>query len=459
MAKSSGLGDQLLINGYDLSGDAGAIDNVGGGPNLLEQTGINKSAIERIGGIRDGRIEWTSFFNDAAGAAHPVLKTQPSTDIQVMYQRGTTLGNPSACLISKQIKYDGSRADDAALTFAIEAQANGYGLEWGRQATAGVRTDTGATSGTAISFTGGDAYVQLPGSSGNTITTPDAASLDITGDIDIAVKVAADDWTPAADSYLIAKYTVTGNQRSYALILATTGALTFQFSADGTTPVNKSSTANLSALANGSVKWVRATVDVDNGASGYDVRFYTSDDGSTWTQLGTTVTTATATSIFAGTAVLEIGSRNNGTSDFFAGKFFEGWVKSGIGGTAVARPIATVTGVSDATPLTWTVNGTAIPTNRTSYGLQAYLQVTAFTGTDVTIKLQHSADNGVNDAWSDITGGAFTAVTSGPQTQRLATTATLDIERYVRVTTTTSGGFTSCSFAVTTVRNESAVVF
>jgi hypothetical protein len=165
------------------------------------------------------------------------------------------------------------------------------------------------------------------------------------------------------------------------------------------------------------------------------------------------------TSIFASTAVLEIGSRNAGTSDFFAGKFFEGWVKNGIAGTAVARPIASVTGVTDATPLTWTVNGTAIPTNWTTYGAQAYLQVTGFTGTDVTVKLQHSADNGVNDSWTDITGGAFTQVTSGPTTERIATSATLGIERYVRAVTTTSGGFTSCSFAVTFVRNESTVTF
>lgn len=459
MAKQNGLGDQLLVGGYDLSGDTGAIDKVSGGKALLEVTAINKSAMERLGGIRDGSIEWTSFFNDATGAAHAALKARSTDDVQVMYQRGTTLGNPAASLIAKQINYDGTRGDDGSLTFKIEAQANGYGLEWGRQATAGVRTDTGATSGTAISFTGGDAYVQLPGSSGNYASTPDAASLDITGDIDIAAKIASDDWTPAADSYVIAKYTVTGNQRSYALILTTTGTLALQWSADGTTSITKNSTANLAALANGAVKWVRATLDVDNGAAGNTTRFYTSDDGVTWTQLGADVVTATATSIFASTAVLEIGSRNAGTSDFFAGKFFEGWVKTGIGGTAVARPIATVTGVSDATPLTWTVNGTAIPSNWTTYGAQAYLQVTSFTGTDVTIKLQHSADNGVNDAWADITGGAFTAVTAGPTTERIATSSTLGIERYVRVTTTTSGGFTSCSFAVNFVRNEGTVTF
>lgn len=462
MSKQSGLGDQLLVGGYDLSGDAGAIDSVGGGPSLLEVTAINKSAFERLGGIRDGRIEWTSFFNDATGAAHPVLKERPTTDVHVMYQRGTTLGSPAASLIAKQINYDGERGDDGSLTFTIEALANGYGLEWGEQLTAGLRTDTAATNGSSISFTGGDAYVQLPGSSGNTITTPDAAALDIVGDIDIRAKIAANDWTPAATSYIVAKYNTTGNQRSYALALRTGGGLALLWTTDGTagTILQRNSTADLSALAANDTKWVRATLDVDDGGGNHVATFYTSDDGITWTLLGTPVTTAGTTSIFSSTAVLEIGSQDAGTAGFLAGKFFQGSVLTGIGGTAVAQPVATVTGVTDATPRTWTVNGTAIPTNRTIYGLQAYLQVTAFTGTDVTIKLQESADNGVNDAWADVTGGAFASVTTAPQTQRIATSSSLTVERYLRAVTTTTGGFTSLSFSVMVNRNELAgVVF
>lgn len=458
MAKENGLASELFVGGYQLSGDIQSVDNISCPAATLDVTGINKSAYERINGLRDGMIEATTFFNTATGRAHPVLKTLPTTDTHLMYCHKTTLGNPAACLVAKQINYDGSRASDAGFTFKVQAQGNAYGLEWGEQHTAGLRTDTGATSGTAVGFTGGDAYVQLPGSSGNTITTPDAASLDIVGDLDLRAKVAADDWTPAANSYVMSKYTQTGNQRSYSLFIGTDGKLNFQFSNDGTASISKASTAS-TGFTDGTAHWIRVTLDVDNGASGYDVKFYTSEDGVTWTQLGTTVTTATATSVFASTAILEIGSRNAGTSDFFAGKFFEGQVLSGIGGTSVAHPVATVTGVTDATPLTWTVNGTAIPTNRTSYGLQAYLQLTTLTGTDITVKLQSSADNGVNDAWADVTGGGFTQVTAGPAFERIATSATLDVERYLRVTTTTSGGFTSCSFAVTVVRNGSAVSF
>lgn len=95
----------------------------------------------------------------------------------------------------------------------------------------------------------------------------------------------------------------------------------------------------------------------------------------------------------------------------------------------------------------------------TSFGLQAYLQVTSFAGTDVTVKLQSSSDNGVGDAWADVTGGAFTQIAAGPQAQRIQTARNLAIERYLRVTTTTSAGFTSLVFTVMVARNLSEVTF
>lgn len=91
-----------------------------------------------------------------------------------------------------------------------------------------------------------------------------------------------------------------------------------------------------------------------------------------------------------------------------------------------------------------------------AHGLQAYLQVTAFTGDDCTIKLQQSSDNGVGDAWADVTGGAFTVVTAAPFTQRIQTGLTQTVERYLRVVT--SGTFTTITFAVMAHRNEAAYV-
>lgn len=87
-----------------------------------------------------------------------------------------------------------------------------------------------------------------------------------------------------------------------------------------------------------------------------------------------------------------------------------------------------------------------------NFGLQAYLHVFSFAGTTCTVKLQSSSDNGAGDAFADVTGGAFTAVTSGtPQAQKIATARNQSIERYLRVVTT--GTFTSIVFAVSATVN------
>ncbi|MCG6493440.1 hypothetical protein [Kitasatospora sp. A2-31] len=103
-------------------------------------------------------------------------------------------------------------------------------------------------------------------------------------------------------------------------------------------------------------------------------------------------------------------------------------------------------------------NGASIDTTASAaFGAQAYLQVTAFTGTDVTIKIQDSADN---VSFADVAGLTFTAVTAAPFTQRVATGNTATIRRYLRAVTTTSGGVTSVTFAVHVTKNDVAgVVF
>lgn len=153
MAKQSGLGDNLYIGGYDLSGDIGALDSISGGPAALMVTAIDKSAQERIGGQRDGTLEFTAFFNPATDRAHPRLKLLPTTDQIASYLRGTALGGQAASIVAKQLNYDGTRGEDGSLTFKVNAVGNGYGLDWGRSLTAGKRTDTTPTNGASIDHT------------------------------------------------------------------------------------------------------------------------------------------------------------------------------------------------------------------------------------------------------------------------------------------------------------------
>ena len=182
MAKQSGLGDNFYIGGYNISGDVGALGSASGGPATLEMTGIDKSAFERIGGQRTGMIEFAPFFNVTAGQEHTILKTLPTTDTQAMYLRGTTIGDPAAAMVAKQVNYDWTRAADGALTGAVQALSNSYGLEWGQNLTAGVRSDTTATNGTSIDTSasasfGIQAYLQVFSFTGTscTVTVQDSA--------------------------------------------------------------------------------------------------------------------------------------------------------------------------------------------------------------------------------------------------------------------------------------------
>jgi len=151
--KTSGLGDQFFVDGNDISGDVGSIENISSPQKLLDVTGIDKSAYERIGGPRDGDMKWTTFFNAATGKVLSVLKTLPRTNRIATYCRGTTLGNPAASLLALQLNYDGKRGNGGEYTFTCEAQANGYGADWGIQLTPGMRTDTAATNGTGVDQT------------------------------------------------------------------------------------------------------------------------------------------------------------------------------------------------------------------------------------------------------------------------------------------------------------------
>src|SRR5581483_249539 len=164
MSKQSGLGQRLLVGGNDISGDIQALDNVHGGPALLDVTDITQPAHSRIGGLRDGGLGATAFF-DAANA-HLVLSALPTADVGVSYLLGTTIGNAAACLVAKQVGYDPTRGADGSLLLKSQFDANGFGLEWGEQLTAGLRTDTTATAGPVTddggsSAFGAQAYLQV----------------------------------------------------------------------------------------------------------------------------------------------------------------------------------------------------------------------------------------------------------------------------------------------------------
>jgi hypothetical protein len=191
MAKQSGLGDRLYVGGYDLSGDIGSIQRVAGGNSPLDLTDITQSAYDREGGLRDGGIDYTAWFDKAANASHPRLSLLPLADVSVTYCRGLGLGSPAASCVGKQIGYDGTRGADGSLSFAVATVANGFGTEWGVQLTPGMRTDTVATNGasidgTAASAFGAQFYLQVIAFTGTSVTVKIQDSADNSAWLDLA---------------------------------------------------------------------------------------------------------------------------------------------------------------------------------------------------------------------------------------------------------------------------------
>ncbi len=94
---------------------------------------------------------------------------------------------------------------------------------------------------------------------------------------------------------------------------------------------------------------------------------------------------------------------------------------------------------------------------QTLFGAQAYLHVFAFTGTDCTIVIQDSASD--FSAATLLTFTEVSALGGANKAERIQTASrTETVDRYVRVATTTSAGFSNLVFAVQIVKNETASV-
>lgn len=110
----------------------------------------------------------------------------------------------------------------------------------------------------------------------------------------------------------------------------------------------------------------------------------------------------------------------------------------GVSATALASVLA----------LTATGNGAAV--NVGDYQGLALLVLNAGAGNagTTTIKVQHSDDGSTN--WSDVTGGAFTAVATTASEQTLLINADR-LKKFVRVVDTMAGGATAISRSVTLI--------
>jgi hypothetical protein len=179
MGKQTGLGQRLYVGGYDISGDITELSGVAMPVSTLDTTGIDKSAMERTQGLKDGVLDVTAWFNPENVSTiqeHAVYSTLPLTDVVNCFVASpVALGAETYSIVSKQINYDPKRATDGTFTFNVQAQANNYGANWGKLLTAGKRSDTVATNGTSVDGTaasafGFQAYLQIFAFAGTDVT-------------------------------------------------------------------------------------------------------------------------------------------------------------------------------------------------------------------------------------------------------------------------------------------------
>ena len=270
-------------------------------------------------------------------------------------------------------------------------------------------------SGNPITQTTTYDAVTLNGVAGTYVSTPDSVAASITGDIDIRMYLSVADLT--ATQFLLNKL-----YASYAYdVYLDASNIVARFSLNGSTTTNASSSVAITTAAtNNNAFWLRVTRVASTGV----VIFYTSNNGSDWTQLGTDQAT-TAGNIFDGSDVINIGAQNGAIT--FSGKIYAAQIYNGIDGTLAvdfdASRYAGGTTLTGSTGETWTLNGSAVihPTN---YPIVGYVPWEARTN----LCLQSQTFDNASWTWNAATISANAAVAPDGTTtaDKLVETATND---------------------------------
>tara|TARA_Y100000401_G_scaffold113247_1_gene113694 strand:- start:1456 stop:1872 length:417 start_codon:yes stop_codon:yes gene_type:complete len=136
MAKQSGLGDYIAVDdsggsARDISNDVTNID-VSIPQNLIDATGIDKSAMERIVGLGDGTVSLSGIFNSASNKSHDVFKVRTGTRTVTYAIGGNSSSNPKLEMEMLVTAYNLTRGTDGSLTWSAELSLqSGTTPTWG----------------------------------------------------------------------------------------------------------------------------------------------------------------------------------------------------------------------------------------------------------------------------------------------------------------------------------------
>ncbi len=220
--------------------------------------------------------------------------------------------------------------------------------------------------GTAIE--GGNYGLDLPEQVGHNATTPDHADFDVVDTFEGQWFLSPPNWNPVNVDTLGGQWVESGDERSWSLRLTPTGKLQLAVSSDGI----DSEFANMSGPSFAGMddffehdvgRWVAYQFD------GGTVRFYDGGvvrDAPVWIEMGTGQTLATITAVHNSTAVLEIGSQDDGATNPFDGtllrfRLYDDLTKSSLladfDGNDFALGESDTDTAVDSAGRTWTING------------------------------------------------------------------------------------------------------
>lgn len=150
----------------------------------------------------------------------------------------------------------------------------------------------------------------LPGAAADYASSPDTGW--VPGqELDLRARLSLPDWTPAATGIIFGQTDATFAQASVIWGVTSAGELSLTWFTAGGAIV--AATSSALGFENGSTHDLRVTLDVDNGAGSYEVKFYeTTDDGASWQQIGSTVTGAATAVPRNSTQAITLGSSTAG---------------------------------------------------------------------------------------------------------------------------------------------------
>ncbi|GAA3956631.1 hypothetical protein GCM10022384_07210 [Streptomyces marokkonensis] len=255
------------------------------------------------------------------------------------------------------IRNQGRTADPAAVPMTINNKNGKYSP---RNPMSPYYGKIGRNTPVRLSLPGGTPRMLLPHGGAGRAWTPDTAALDITTSIDVRIEVNIANWTAGTIVELCGKYDLLNAGRSWLMMIAATGGITFRRSLDGVSIKEFTSQEPIYSSPSGRTA-LRSTWD---GTTGIYTHYTAPTIDGPWTVLGAPSTPGTTGSLYQSSAPLEVGNVATIGYDSPEGDVYRFQLRNGIDGPVVADVDFTTlppgtTAFADATDLPWSLAGDA----------------------------------------------------------------------------------------------------